>query len=156
MYFMIYFCEVKMISRREVREMLRNRPIHAVEKEMRKNMGRWLSLDYPGHAIELCEDKYTWLRPISETRNQIWDMEDNNRYRNDGKNTWMDISKGGDFTENDLIGFPDKDISKKQNQQFTINSDFVETYNGFLNCNGPNSKITSSCDKKTKFIWQPI
>ena len=136
-----------MLSNREVRKEFRN-----LLRKFEPNMGRWVCPDYPGYAIELEQGGYMKLKPISDNDYQKFEKFEN-RYQNEGYDTWMDISKGGQYIEDYLIGFAGS--SKKSSQKFTVYSEFVKTHNGFLYCNGPNSPIISS-QEKTRFIWQPL
>ena len=151
------------MTSREFREMLRTLPIPAIDRELKKNMGKIVSPDFPGYAITKCEDQNCRLMPISTDNSQEFEKyglaDGFFKYQNENNGYWMDVSKNPHpDKKNYLICWEESDArGRKQNQQFKIEGDYIKTYNEeYLYCLGPNLKIKSSNNLKTKLIWQPL
>ena len=146
------------MTSRDFREMLRTLPIPAIDKELKKNMGKIVSPDFPGYAVTKCEDQNCRLMPISADNSQEfekYDIADGYfKYQNENNGYLMDVSKNRHPNKkNDLICWKESHVGgKKENQKFKIEGDYIKTYNGYLYCQGPNLKIISSNNLKTKLI----
>lgn len=120
------------MTSRDFREMLRMLTIPEMNKELKKNMGKFILPDFPGYALTCCEDGNCKLMPISGDNSQEFEKYSVAggwfKYQNEKYGNWMDVSKNPHpDKKNDLICWKESGAGgRKENQQFKIEGDYIK------------------------------